>query len=119
MGESWGGPQQSESRRLPAGQEMRFVNGGVGERAGCCELKSALRGSHSGECAYGNAGWFLGLPFSFTASPSERAGSNELWALGRGGALAVHWLRGQCPRLQALQIIRAHSWLMIYFWYEE
>ena len=57
-GESWGGPQQSESRRSPAGQGMRVGNGGVGERAGCCGLKSALRGSHSGECGYGNAGWF-------------------------------------------------------------
>lgn len=56
VGESWGGAQQSESRRSPAGQGMRFGNGGVGERAGCCGLKSALRGSHSGECAYWNAG---------------------------------------------------------------
>jgi hypothetical protein len=52
-GKSWGEPQQSESRRSPAGQGMRVGNGGVGELAGCCGLKSALRGAPSGECAYG------------------------------------------------------------------
>lgn len=40
-----------------------------------------------------------------------------LWRFIGSGA-GVPGYRG-CRLGQALQIIRAHSWLMIYFWYEE
>ena len=43
----WGGFQRFESRRFSVGQGMGFGAGGVGERAGCCGLKSALRGDRA------------------------------------------------------------------------